>query len=168
LSREAEIAGRLEAVRERIRAAAERAGRRSEEIALVGIAKRKPADLVAAAARAGLREVGENYVQEAGQKIINVKAELEGSGVPAPRWHFIGRLQRNKARDAARMFDVVETVDRESLGRELDSRAGRGERTLDVLLQVNLSGELKGVWPPRRSATCSPPAPRGRACGWWD
>jgi pyridoxal phosphate enzyme (YggS family) len=135
------IAARLAAVRERVRRAAVRAGLQPERVALVGVAKRKPSQLVAAAVRAGLRDIGENYLQEAREKIPKVKAELEATGVPEPRWHFVGQLQRNKAREVARSFDVVETVDRESLGRELDRRARSAERTLDVLLQVNLSDE---------------------------
>jgi pyridoxal phosphate enzyme (YggS family) len=135
------IAARLAAVRERVRRAAVRAGLQPERVTLVGVAKRKPSQLVAAAVRAGLRDIGENYLQEARDKIPKVKAELEATGVPEPRWHFVGQLQRNKAREVARSFDVVETVDRESLGRELDRRARSAERTLDVLLQVNLSDE---------------------------
>jgi pyridoxal phosphate enzyme (YggS family) len=66
---------------------------------------------------------------------------LEESGHKAPRWQFIGQLQRNKARLVARDFDVIQTVDRESLGAELDRRAERLSRHLEVLLQVDLSGE---------------------------
>jgi uncharacterized pyridoxal phosphate-containing UPF0001 family protein len=123
------IAARLAAVRERVRRAAVRAGLQPERVALVGVAKRKAPRLVAAAVRAGLRDIGENYLQEARDKIPKVKAELEATGVPEPRWHFVGQLQRNKAREVARSFDVVETVDRESLGRELDRRA-RGARSV--------------------------------------
>jgi pyridoxal phosphate enzyme (YggS family) len=137
------IAARLATVRERVRRAALRAGLQPERVVLVGVAKRKPPQFVAAAVRAGLRDVGENYLQEARDKIQKVKVELEGSGVPEPRWHFVGQLQRNKAREVAKSFDVVETVDRESLGTELDRRAQRAGRTLDVLLQVNLSGEAQ-------------------------
>jgi pyridoxal phosphate enzyme (YggS family) len=138
-----EIAERLAAVRQRIARAAERAGRRPEEIALVGVSKRKPAALITAAVRAGLRHVGENYVQEAAAKIPQVCGELEGCGSPLPRWHFVGRLQRNKARDAVRHFDMVETVDSERLGRELDRRAAAAGRSIEVLLEVNLSGEAQ-------------------------
>jgi uncharacterized pyridoxal phosphate-containing UPF0001 family protein len=91
----AEVAERLAEVRERIAAAARRVGRRPEEIALVGVAKRQPAESVVAAVRAGLLDVGENYVQEAAAKRAAVEAALAGAGVPLPRWHLIGRLQRN-------------------------------------------------------------------------
>jgi pyridoxal phosphate enzyme (YggS family) len=91
--------------------------------------------------RAGIRHIGENYVQECLPKISEVLEILHGEGVPAPRWHFIGRLQRNKARQVAPVFDVVETVDRTALGAALDRRAEQAGRTLDVLLQTNVSGE---------------------------
>jgi pyridoxal phosphate enzyme (YggS family) len=141
LSGAAAIAERLAAVRERIRGAALRAGRRPEEITLLGVSKRQPAERVVAAARAGLACVGENYVQEALEKLPKIQAALEGSGVTPLRWHFIGQLQRKKARAAAQAFDVVESVDRPALAMELDRRAGQIGRRLSVLLQVNLSGE---------------------------
>jgi len=141
VSGDEEIAARLAAVREQVARAAARARRRPEEIAVLGVSKRKPAELVAAAVRAGLRDVGENYAQEAREKIPRIRAMLEESGHKAPRWQFIGRLQRNKARAVAQDFDVVQTVDRESLGSELDRRAESLDRGLDILLQVDLCGE---------------------------
>ena len=135
------VAARLAVVRASIDRAATRAGRRPEQVVLVGVAKRHPAELVAAAVRAGLRDIGENYFQEARDKIPKVQGFLEVVGVPCPRWHFVGRLQRNKARSVAGRFDVVQAVDRESLGRELDRRAAQAGRKLEVLLEVNLSGE---------------------------
>lgn len=139
---EGEIAQRVAAVRERICAAAGRAGRRPDEVTLVAVAKRVAPERVLAAARAGVGHVAENYVQEALDKIPKVQAALEGyGGTPPPRWHFVGQLQRNKARRVVERFDVVETVDRESLGTELEQRAARAGRSLDVLLQVNLSRE---------------------------
>lgn len=149
MSLEAEIGERLATVRARIARAAERAGRKPEEITLVGVAKRKSAEHVAAAVCAGLERVGENYVQEARQKIPAVRQLLEGRGRAAPRWHFIGRLQRNKARDVVRDLDVVETVDRASLGAELERRAAQVPRRLDVFFQVDVCGEAqKGGAPP--------------------
>jgi hypothetical protein len=143
------VAARLAAVQGRIAAAARRAGRGEGEITLVGVAKRQPAERVAAACRAGLRCVGESYLQEARARIPRVRALLAESGIPAPRWHFVGRLQRNKAREVARRFDVVESVDREELGRELERGAQEREGPLEVLLQVDLSGEPRkgGVAP---------------------
>jgi len=128
-------------IRERIATAAIRAGRPPESVRLIGVSKRKPAERVAAAVRAGLDDVAENYVQEACSKLVEVRALLEASGHKCPNWHFIGQLQRNKARAVASDFDWLHTVDRERLGHELNRRAASAERTLDVLLQVDLSGE---------------------------
>jgi pyridoxal phosphate enzyme (YggS family) len=134
------VAERLAEVRERIAAAARRAGRRPEAIALVGVAKRQPAESVVAAVRAGLADVGENYVQEAVAKRAAVEAALAGAA-PPPRWHLIGRLQRNKARQAVHSFDVVQTLDRAELGEALEARCAAEPRRLRVLLQVDVSGE---------------------------
>ncbi|MBW2275256.1 MAG: YggS family pyridoxal phosphate-dependent enzyme [Deltaproteobacteria bacterium] len=120
-------------------AAARSAGRRPEELTLVGVSKRQPTERVVAALRAGLTHLGENYVQEAQEKRARIEALL-GEAAP-PRWHMIGGLQRNKARSALEVFDCVETVDRPALARELDKRAAAAGRRLDVLLQVNLSRE---------------------------
>ncbi len=136
-----EVEERLAAVRERVARAAARAGRRPDEVTLVGVSKRQPAALAAAAVRAGLRDLGENYVQEAAAKIPAVHRDLADGDTLQPRWHFVGRLQRNKAREAVRLFDVVQGVDRDALARELDRRADGDGRTLDVLLQVDLCGE---------------------------
>jgi pyridoxal phosphate enzyme (YggS family) len=146
---DSEVQGRLAAVRARIAAAAARAGRRPEEICLLGVAKGQPAERVVAAVRAGLEHVGENYAQEAREKLPQVLAALEGSGHKPPCWHFIGKLQRNKVRLLAPLFSVVETLDREALGDELALRAGAAGRRLAVLLEVNLGGEASkgGVAP---------------------
>ena len=145
-----ELSLRLAAVRERIARAAERSGRRPEQITLVGVSKRQPAEAVAALVEAGLSHCGENFVQEAREKIPRVAALL-GARAPVPRWHFIGRLQRNKAKWAARLFDVVEVVDGVELAGELASHAAAAGRTLEVLLQVNVSAEVQkgGVAPER-------------------
>jgi len=139
------LAPRLAALRERIAAAARRAGRDPAEVTLVGVAKRMPAERVVEAVAAGLGDVGENYVQEAKEKRAAVEAALAMRGVPTPRWHGIGRLQRNKARDAVATFDVVHGVDRAELATELARRAAadpaRAGRPLEVLLQVSLCGE---------------------------
>ena len=140
------LAARLAEVRARIARAAARAGRRPDEITLVGVSKRQPAEAVAALVAAGLRDCGENFVQEAREKIPRVAERLRGA---PPRWHFIGRLQSNKAKLVAACFDVVESVDRPELARALDAHAAAAGRTLEVLLQVNVSGEAQkgGVAP---------------------
>ncbi len=139
----AAIAERLAALRERIERAAVRAGRDPAAITLVGVSKRQPAAAVAAALRAGLCAVGESYLQEAAPKIETLRRELAAQGTPPPRWHLVGRLQRNKARRAAELFDVVESVDGGALGAELERRAAAAGRSLEVLLQVNLCGEAQ-------------------------
>jgi pyridoxal phosphate enzyme (YggS family) len=139
---------RLLAVRERAKAAALRAARNPAEVVILGVGKRQPAGRIAEAVRAGLGHVAENFAQEARDKIPEVEAML-GETAP-PRWHFIGRLQRNKVRYVARLFDCVESVDRLELVQELDHRAALAERQLDILIQVNLCGEdQKGGAPPK-------------------
>ncbi len=144
-----ELAARLAAVQGRIEAAAVRAGRDARGVTLVGVSKRKSAAELTAAIRSGLRAVGESYVQEALPKLAAVSEELAAEGLAPPRWHFIGRLQRNKARQVVRGFDVVETVDSEALGAELNRRAQTAERPLEILIQVNVAGEVQkgGVSP---------------------
>jgi pyridoxal phosphate enzyme (YggS family) len=127
-------------VRARIAAAAVRAGRDPGEIALVGVSKRHPPEAVAAAAREGLTRFGENFVQEARDKIPKVQAILEDHGA-ALSWHFVGRLQRNKARLAAELFAWVESLDRVPLADALDRGAAGSGRELTALIQVNLSRE---------------------------
>jgi len=136
-----DVESRLASVRERIAAAAARVGRKPDEITLLGVAKRKRPELIVAAVRAGLRDLAENYVQEAAAKIPAVNAELGNARLAAPRWHFVGQLQRNKVREVVRLFDVIACVDREPLGAEIERRAVQEDRRLDALLQVNLSGE---------------------------
>jgi pyridoxal phosphate enzyme (YggS family) len=136
-----EIAARLAALRERAERAAMRAGRRPQEVTLLGAAKGQPAASVVEAVRAGLACVGENYVQEALRKRAEVRVALEGLGCKLPSWHFIGKMQRNKARLLVETFDVLETLDRAELGADLERRAAAAGRQLRVLLQVNVSGE---------------------------
>ena len=138
---------RLRNIRERIEQAAQEAGRDPGEVVLLGVAKRKTAEEVAAGVRAGLCEIAEKYVQEALLKISEVRQHL-GPAV-GPRWHFVGRLQRNKARQVAEHFDVLQTLDRAELGDALERRTAAIGRNLDVFLQVDLCGEpQKGGAPP--------------------
>ncbi len=130
------IRERLTGVQLRIQAAASRAGRDPASITLVGVSKRKPASQVADGARVGITHMGENYVQEAQSKLPEVHGLLEPDQIP--RWHFIGQLQRNKARHVARLFDVVETVDRVSLGEEAQ-KGGVAPSELSALLEASRS-----------------------------
>jgi pyridoxal phosphate enzyme (YggS family) len=139
----------LAALRARVRAAAQRAGRPVEQVTLLGVAKSTASERVIAAVRAGLADVGENYLQEAAARRADVAKQLAEAGARTPRWHFIGRLQRNKARGVAQLFDVVHTLDRPELGVALERGAVEAGRSLDALIQVNTSGEAQkgGVAP---------------------
>ncbi len=129
---------RFEHVVERIARAAESAGRRPEDIDLVSVSKTQSAEVVAEAIEAGVRILGENRVQEAREKRGTLDPELASRA----RWHLIGSLQRNKARQVPGLFDVVESVDSLALARELASRVGSaGEKPLDIYIQVNTGDE---------------------------
>ena len=123
----------LAAVHERIARAAERAGRRPEDILLIGVSKTVPVERVRLGVEAGLLALGENRVQEAKEKIKVL-------GRPAP-WHLIGHLQTNKVRDALELFDVIHSLDRVELAQEIERRAGARGRVVETLLEVNVAGE---------------------------
>jgi len=131
------IAARLEEVRARIAAACVAAGRSPDEVQLVAVSKRHPPEKVREAYAAGHRVFAENYAQELESK-AQALADLEDL-----RWHFVGHLQRNKAKLVVPLGAVVETVDSERLARALDQRADREERTVEVFVQVNLGGEAQ-------------------------
>ena len=124
---------RLGEVRRRIERAAERAGRKAEDICLIAVSKTKPVSLIREAVAAGVKDFGENYIQEAREKIPQIAG-------PA-RWHFIGHLQKNKAKYAAALFEWVHTLDREEVAEALNRRAGREGKTLKVLIEVNVGRE---------------------------
>jgi pyridoxal phosphate enzyme (YggS family) len=131
------IADRVAAVRERIARAAERAARAPEGVTLVAVSKTFPAEAVRAAFDAGVRHFGENRVQEAAPKIAALQV-LRGEGL---RWHLVGHLQSNKARKAATLFDVIQSVDSAELARRLDRAVSETERPVRALVQVDLAGE---------------------------
>jgi pyridoxal phosphate enzyme (YggS family) len=124
---------RFESIQERVAAAALRSGRAPSEVCLVAAVKRVPVDRIVEAVEAGVKTLGENYVQE---------AERLKEQIPPPvHWHMIGNLQSKKARQAVRLFDVVETVDREKIVNELQRCAQEEGKRLDVMVQVDLAGE---------------------------
>jgi hypothetical protein len=125
------LAEGLAAVRARIRTAAERARRDPAGITLLAVTKVFPASVIQHAYALGLREFGENYVQEFAAKAPDVR------GLASARFHFIGHLQSNKSSQAAELFDAIQTVDSPKLARRLEA-AGR---RLEVMLEVKLSGE---------------------------
>lgn len=140
------VASRLTSVRERMRAAAMRVGRSPDEVRLVAVSKTFPTDRVLEGLSAGLDCFGENRVQEAARKIPAVAAATNSA---PPTWHLVGALQRNKARRAVELFDLIQSLDRPELARALDrAAAGLGER-LEVFLQINIDEEAQkaGVLP---------------------
>jgi len=128
------IPANLQAVRERVAAAARACGRRPEEVALLAVSKTWSASCVCEAAQAGQRLFGENYVQEGVAKV----AELRALGL---EWHFIGPLQGNKSRGVAEHFDWVHSVDRPKLAERLSAQRPGHLAPLNVCIQVNVSGE---------------------------
>jgi pyridoxal phosphate enzyme (YggS family) len=128
------IAARLQAVNERIAAAARAAGRLPRDVTLVAVSKTFPAAAVAEGIAAGQRAFGENYVQEALDKM----SALAGRDV---EWHFIGPIQSNKTRPIAEAFAWVHGVDRQKIAERLSDARPPGLPPLQVCLQVNVSGE---------------------------
>jgi PLP dependent protein len=127
------IAENIARVRERMEAAAKRAGRDLARIRLVAVSKTVGLERITQAIEAGVDSLGENYVQEAQEKI--------GALAHRVSWHFIGHLQSNKAKVAARLFDWVHSVDSLKLAEELSRAGAQQGKILPVLLQVNLGKE---------------------------
>lgn len=124
----------LDRLREQIARAAERAGRRADEITLVAVSKTVPTETIRAAFEAGLRHFGENRVQEFESKQPKL-ADLHAT------WHFIGHLQTNKSRRAPHLFDRVDSVDDLSLAQKLDSAAAAEGKLIPILIEVRLGDE---------------------------
>ena len=131
----------LQRVRERIARAAERAGRRGEDVLLIAVSKTVEVERIREAIAAGVPALGENRVPEA-------RAKIAALGHPVP-WHLIGHLQSSKVKEALSLFDLIHSVDRPDLARECDRRANDRGRAVDVLLEVNVAGEASkgGVAP---------------------
>ena len=121
-------------IRDRIRRAAERCGRDPDTVCLVAVSKTVGIDRVREAIAAGATILGENYVQEAREK-INALSSHDIS------WHFIGHLQSNKAKFAVRLFDLIHSVDSLKLAREINKQAAKAAKRQDILVQVNIAGE---------------------------
>ncbi len=135
---------RIATVKERIRRAAERAKRSPDDVRLVAVSKRHPAEAVKEAYRLGLRAFGENYAQE----LVSKATEI--GSLPGIEWHMIGHLQTNKARTVAPVIGMLHTVDSTYLASEMGKRAAKLERTIEVLIEVNIAKD------PAKSG-CSPP-----------
>jgi pyridoxal phosphate enzyme (YggS family) len=130
------VQARLERVRERIANACAVSGRPSGSVRLVAVSKTFPAAFVRAAAEAGQRDFGENYVQEGLDKIVGTA----GAGLDLV-WHFIGPLQSNKTRAVAQSFQWLHSLEREKIAARLSEQRGAAAEPLNVCLQVNVSGE---------------------------
>ena len=129
-----DIANRLEEVKDRIARAAHRCGRDAADVKLVAVSKTVSNQRVLEGIEAGITDLGENYVQEAREKIESLRPYKVS-------WHFIGHLQSNKAKFAVELFDWIHSVDSFKLAKELNKRAGAVGKTQNILVQVNISGE---------------------------
>jgi pyridoxal phosphate enzyme (YggS family) len=128
-----DVAGNYRVICERMRDAALKAGRDPARVRLLGAAKSQTIESVRQAVSAGLKLIGENYVQEARDK-----RQLLGEPV---EWHMIGHLQRNKAKVAVEIFDVIQSLDNLALARELNKEAIKQKKNVRVLVEVNIAGE---------------------------
>ncbi|MEE8423184.1 MAG: YggS family pyridoxal phosphate-dependent enzyme [Thermodesulfobacteriota bacterium] len=127
------IKDNLKRTLERIDQSVLKSGRKREEVRLVAVTKRVEANRIKEAIKCGVEILGENYIQEAKDKISQIQAGVE--------WHFIGHLQSRKARDAVELFDVIHSVDSLKLSKELNKRGKEKGKRVRILLQVNLSNE---------------------------
>lgn len=129
-----DIETRLKRIKDQIAKAAVACGRDPQTVKLLAVSKTVPVDRILSAIRAGATQLGENYVQEARDKIETLRGENVS-------WHFIGHLQSNKAKYAVKLFDLIHSVDSFKLAKELNRRAGSLGKVQKILIQVNVSGE---------------------------
>jgi len=130
---EVDIAANIQTIKQRIAAAAVSSGRTPEAIKLLAVTKTVSPLHIGKAIDAGISMFGENYVQEAKEKIAVIEKNVQ--------WHMIGHLQTNKAKYAVKLFDYIHSVDRIDLATELDKKAGLCGRKINILIEVNVSGE---------------------------
>jgi len=128
-----DVGGNYRSILERIAGSAAKARRDPREIRLLAAAKSQSVDAICVAIAAGVKLIGENYVQEAADKKKLIAESIE--------WHMIGHLQRNKVRQAVELFDVVESLDSLALARELDKEGAKRGKTIRAFVEVNLGGE---------------------------
>ena len=132
---ESQISSNIDSIKQRIAEAARRANRDPLSIKLMAVTKTVELERIGMAIEAGLSMLGENYVQEAKDKIAIIG--------DAAQWHMIGHLQTNKAKYAVKLFDCVHSVDRLELAQELDKKAGQIKPKLNILIEVNSGEESK-------------------------
>ena len=128
-----DVAANFQKIRARMNETAAKCGRTPNEIKILGAAKAQSVEAIRAALDAGLTLIGENYVQEAADKKKQIAVSIE--------WHMIGHLQRNKAKRALEIFDVIESLDGFKLAQALDQEGARRGKTIRAFVEVNLSGE---------------------------
>lgn len=139
-----DVVARLQETRDAIARAASDFGRKPEAVTLVAVSKTKPVEMIVPVLEAGQVDFGENYVQEAKEKWPALRERF-----PNSRLHMIGPLQSNKARDAVALFDVIQSLDRESLAKELAREIERAGKAPELIVQVNTGAEPQkgGVLP---------------------
>lgn len=130
---DSDIKSNLDNIYDRIKAAAEKSGRKLEDINIIAVTKTVQTDRMQSVYEYGIRNMGENRVQELLEKYEELPADV--------RWHLIGHLQTNKVKYIIDKVEMIHSVDSLELAREINSRAGKHNRKMDVLLQVNVSGE---------------------------
>jgi pyridoxal phosphate enzyme (YggS family) len=135
---EIRLLNNLKEIYRRMAHAAMRAGREPSEVTLIAVTKNVHIDVIRKAVDTGVREFGENRVQEAQEKISNLKFEISNLRII---WHLIGHLQKNKAKTAVRLFDLIHSVDSRELAEELNRQAEKNAKVQRVLVQVKLSEE---------------------------
>ena len=133
-----EIRSNLQCVEQRIAAAAERAGRRPDDVTLVAVSKTKPAEDIAFALANGQRHFGENYVQELNEKIRVFGERPEGEGV---HWHMIGHLQKNKVKYLVGRVSLIHSVDTVALAEQIEKESAKKGAVTEILLEINVAGE---------------------------
>ncbi|MCX5716680.1 MAG: YggS family pyridoxal phosphate-dependent enzyme [Candidatus Omnitrophica bacterium] len=132
------ISENLAAVTKRITIAAKKVNRDPGSVKLVCVTKGRTIEQIKVAASLGVSDIGENRVQEAVEKYNNLKPDTSNL---KPKWHLIGHLQTNKAKDAVRIFDLIHSVDSFKLAQEIHKQAAKINKVQDVLIEVNISGE---------------------------
>jgi pyridoxal phosphate enzyme (YggS family) len=132
------IATRIEQVRERIAVAAEKSGRKTEDITLVAVSKTVPVEALQEAVAAGVTEFGENYVQEARAKIPLLEESYKTTDI-CIHWHLIGHLQSNKVKYTIELFSLIHSVDNYQLMKEIDRQSAKKGKIQEVLLEVDMT-----------------------------
>jgi len=125
-------------INKQMKQACDHADTQADNTMLLAVSKTKPADMIATLAKQGQRDFGENYLQEAIEKITALKMQPVGESIV---WHYIGSIQRNKTRDIAEHFDWVQTVERDIIAKRLNDQRPAGLTPLNVLIQLNIDNE---------------------------